>query len=81
MVEQGTGICRETRAYVWALDASSLRSVLDVSLIRLEEAGWRPLSAHLDGQPPYYLRAALQAALTVFPSMSTEGRLHAGATS
>ena len=75
MVEQGTGICRETRAYVWALDASSLRSVLDVSLIRLEEAGWRPLSAHLDGQPPYYLRAAWQAARTVFSSMSTEGRL------
>ena len=68
---------REIRVYVWALDAGSLCRLLDTSLIRQDQAAWRPLRAFTEGLPPYYYRAVWAAARTVFPNMSPQGRLGA----
>ena len=72
--ERSARVYREFRCYVWALDAASLRHLLDTALVHQVGADWRPLHVLLHTLPLYYRQAASDAALSVFPGLSSEGR-------
>ena len=66
---------REYRVFIWALDAATLRGLLNVNLIQQFNTDWRPLRAFAGTLPPYYRRAVWYAARSVFPTMTPDYRL------